>query len=121
MGEEVLNKDESFIDDLIKNYDGKIHDNTPETVEKVDEEILMELVKTIKEKYIVQQRKGGFGRPLTVSQDSSTPCGWEDSENEEERMFNVLAAVINSGETPQQLMKRFFFSRENNLRVDITS
>ena len=51
MGEEVLDKDESFIEELIKNYDGKIHDSKQEGSDTVDDDILVELVGTMKPFY----------------------------------------------------------------------
>ena len=48
MGEEVLDKDESFIEELIKNYDGRIHDSKQETSDSLDDDVLMELVDTMK-------------------------------------------------------------------------
>ena len=72
MGEEVLSKDDSFIEDLIKNYDGKIHDSGIETGtwwchsyvmshnydiiiidDKIDDDILLQLVDNMKKKYLV--------------------------------------------------------------------
>ena len=45
MGEEVLEKDEAFIEELIKNYDGKIHDGQLEEGEsELCDEVLVELV-----------------------------------------------------------------------------
>lgn len=44
MGEEVLDKDGSFIEELIKNYDGKIHDGQGEGGEGLDDGMLLQLV-----------------------------------------------------------------------------
>lgn len=48
MGEEVLDKDGSFIEELIKNYDGKIHDGEGEGMEGLEDSLLLKLVENMK-------------------------------------------------------------------------
>lgn len=57
LGEDVLEKDESFIEELIKNYDGKIHDGREETEEEIEDDILVDLVKVMR-KYHCNPPKG---------------------------------------------------------------
>ena len=45
---QVLDKDESFIDELIRNYDGKIHDSKQEVRSALSDDDLLELVGTMK-------------------------------------------------------------------------
>ena len=52
----VLDKDDSFIDELIKNYDGKIHDSKQEIRSALSDEDLLELVDSMKR----------YSRTLTV-------------------------------------------------------
>lgn len=44
----VLDKDDSFIDELIKNYDGKIHDSKQELRSALSDDDLLELVDSMK-------------------------------------------------------------------------
>lgn len=70
MGEEVLEKDGNFIEELIKNYDGKIHDHDSDKQEEsIETDILLDLVKTM-EKYHCNPPKGTRG-PFKVSDVSS--------------------------------------------------
>lgn len=44
----MLDKDDSFIDELIKNYDGKIHDSKQEARSSLTDDDLVELVDSMK-------------------------------------------------------------------------
>ena len=45
---QVLDKDDSFIDELIKNYDGKIHDSKQEARSSLSDDDLLNLVDSMK-------------------------------------------------------------------------
>ena len=49
MGEEVLDQDGSFIEELLKNYDGKVHGD--EENETIEDDVYVELVESVQQNF----------------------------------------------------------------------
>jgi len=62
MGEELLDKNDKFIDELLTNYDWKVHDER-ESGTELDDEVFMDLVKALDRKLESSGVRGGKESP----------------------------------------------------------
>ncbi len=113
MGEEVLDKDGGFIEELIKNYDGKIHDGQ-ETGEGISDDVLLQLVEVMSSFHCNPPKTVRQSVAMDTLPPQVTPllCSVRVCEDvlvqvmsQSDHLFNAIGAVIN--ESPSSLSRRY--------------